>query len=109
MYGCERAGAGKWRVENAYVRHYVTGGLELVAMALDYVAHGADPAAAAQVRGAGPKSWGMRRGPARAQGRWKGPLIERAGAPPRRPPPPGSGGPPLVSRALSPLAGSDGL
>jgi hypothetical protein len=69
VYGCERGGKGPWRVDNAYVRHYVTGGLELVALALDYAAHTGDPAAAAEVpalhcgagqddswRGAGPGS-----------------------------------------------------
>jgi hypothetical protein len=37
-YGCARAGKPVWKVDNAYVRHYVTPGLELVAMALDALA-----------------------------------------------------------------------
>jgi hypothetical protein len=36
-------------VDNAYVRHYVTGGLELVALALDYLAHTHDGAFASRV------------------------------------------------------------
>lgn len=37
-YGCARAGKPVWKVDNAYIRHYVTPGLELVAMALDALA-----------------------------------------------------------------------
>jgi hypothetical protein len=49
VYGCERGGRAKGRVDNAYVRHYVTGGLELVALALDYLAHTHDGAFASRV------------------------------------------------------------
>ena len=38
-YGWDRANRPVWQTENQYIRHYWQGGLELVALALNYDAH----------------------------------------------------------------------